>query len=121
MRIGFQKEKNKKGLIAYGILLASVLTASALVGVFVCKWDVSYREYANVECEWDDDRDRYDVFVEGVGHLTIETEKATLVYLPEDSARNMAVVQKAQTIFHTLEEYSLKKFYINIGWKEELG
>jgi len=110
---------DKKGIIVSAIGITTVLTAVVLLGIFVCKWDVSYEEYADVDYDWDDDRDRYDVFIDGIGRLTIPTDKATVVYLPTDHTKNIAVVRKEQTIFGKLTSYDLKSFYINVGLAKE--
>lgn len=120
MRMEPMSKEDKAGIIVSAVGLSTLLIACACMLTFTYRWDKTVEEYANVDYEWDDDRDRYDVFIDGIGHLTIPTNKATLVYLPTESTINLAVVRKEQTIFNKLTTYDLERFYINVGWKEEL-
>ena len=111
--------KEKRAFLINIVVLLTTSVICSFLMIFVCRWNVTIQEYDDVDYEWDDDRDRYDIWVDGIGHLYMPTDKATLVFLPTDATQNYAVVKKEETIFGKLEKYSLMKFYINCGYKGE--
>ena len=111
------KKLNRILIFIPSILLIISLTFAMVWGV---RWIKTYEEYADVDYEWNDDFDRYEVFIDGLGRFYMPTDKATLIFLPDDETLNVAVIEKEETIFHKFEQYSLKKFYLNIGWRGEL-
>lgn len=80
---------------------------------------MSVEEYEDVDYDWDDDHDRYDVFIPEIGHLYIRTSSAQWVFLPDDSTINYACVVYSENIVKTKSNYTLTKFYINVGWRGE--
>lgn len=98
------------------LCIASILT---YLTVFANTWQVSVEEYEDVDYDWDDDHDRYDVFIPEIGHLYIRTSSAQWVFLPDDSTINYACVVYSENIAKTKSNYTLTKFYINVGWRGE--
>ena len=98
---------------------SSILILLAVFGFIFCgKWVKTVSSYLNVNYSWISDEEGYEVFLEDI-RLTIEPKKATLVYLPSEDIKTIAVVIKEETILGWAPEYTLDKFCINIGWKGE--
>ena len=85
--------------------------------LFSTTYYVSTEAYEDVDWEWDDDRDRYEIWLPEIGSLYIKTDKATLVFLPDDYTLNCAVVQYSRNAVGNRERYDLTKFYLNVGWR----
>lgn len=82
----------------------------------------SRESYENVDYEWDDDINAYDVYIEDLGHFYIDSRKTTLIYAKEEKFKNLAVIQKRTSLlFHIEREIKLRDFYINIWMEMENG
>ena len=114
------KEDKQFMVVMCGIILPILLIACVLLGTFTYRWVRTYEEYDDVDFEWDDDKDRYDIYIEELGHFYMPTNKATLVFLPDDYTINYAVIEKEETIIGTLTQYNLVRFYLNVGWRGDL-
>ena len=82
----------------------------------------SRESYEDVDYEWDDDINAYDVYIEDLGHFYIDSRKTTLIYVKEEKFKNLAVIQKRTSLlFHIEGEIKLIDFYINVWMEEALG
>lgn len=108
----------EKGTIASIVGMAAILSlALSAMAVFVPR-QTGTDDYWDVDYEWDDDRDKYDVYIEELGHFTIPTKEAKLIYLPDEDIKNLAVIANYETIFHQSKKQKLQTFYINCRYKE---
>ena len=113
------EEKRLKVYYGIGIKIALILFLTCIpLTIFGFRWKATNYEYQDVSYDWDDDNDRYDVYIDDIGRLFIQTDKATPIFLPWDESKNLAVVQKRETILGQLVTYELIKFFINFGAKE---
>ena len=116
-------DKSKKKKIAPMIFLW-VLSLISYIFVLIAgcgDWYCETHVFEDTDFEWDDDYDRYEIFIEGFGqeHFYISTKKATLIWLPGDELLNFAVIKEYKTFFWQKTEYKLTDLYLNIGWVEE--
>ena len=100
------------------ISLVALLTLSVIATcvTIVPRYKKTYMVYEDVCYDWDDDNDRYDLFVDNKHYYT-PTESAIPLFLPEDNTRSVVVLVKKETILHTRTIVEVYKFYINFGWK----
>jgi len=101
-----------------------ILSLISLIFVYVggcCDWYRKTYVFEDADFEWDDEGDRYEIYVEDLEqhHFYIPTKKATLIWLPGDELLNFAVIKEYKTLFWQKTEYKLTDFYLNIGWVEE--
>ena len=115
-----EKEKTRKtALICLIIFIVSVTTFCLYEFLVNIYYQTSISEYENVDYEWDDDKDRYDIFIQDIGHLYIETKNAKLIFLPSETTFSLARIKYGENAIKTRSKYFLTDFYINVGWKGE--
>lgn len=110
---------DKKGTIIYIIAITLLFVATTCIAVFVYPWKKTHYYYDNVDYEWNDEKDRYDIYVGELGYFYMYVQETTYVFAPEDATLNMAVIEKEETILNQFTRYDLVKFYINVGWRGE--
>ena len=112
-----KRHKQKKKILLLSSIGMALMMASYFV--FAQRWETNKKGYENVECVWDDDRDAYEVTIEGKWY-TIPTKKATLFFSPTDSCctKNYAVLAHAQTLLGYAKADYLKALYINCAYRE---
>lgn len=111
--------KKDAPFIVLCILLVIVLSATLELFLLSIPIIPSRESYEDVDYEWDDDINAYDVYIEDLGHFYIDSRKTTLIYVKEEKFKNLAVIQKRTSLlFHIEGEIKLIDFYINV-WMEE--
>lgn len=120
-----EKERRKKLAAKIAIWLCVILTGIAtILGVlFIPPHLVEYEEYVDVDWEWDDDFDRYDIFVEN-RHYYLPTKKAYVVFIGEEFETYL-VITIGKRITGDVVYKDVTKFYINayylakVIWEEK--
>ena len=80
-----------------------------LKGGFICHEE----EYVDVDWEWNDDTDSYEVMIPGEGLYTIRTEKAKQVFVGDDFY-TFCVFETRKSILGKVTKKEITSFYINI-------
>lgn len=108
-------------LVLIGIVFISCL-AGAVSCILFSDYFVEELEYVDADFEWIDDFQKYEVEIvhnNEAHHLTISDSKVKFIYANEDFL-NFTVVEHTKRIVDGQDHYSVKKFYINLKYKENI-
>ena len=74
-------------------------------------------QYDNVDYDWDDDRNRYDIFIPGLEtHYYVPTNEAVIVFVDDSELQNSFTLERYETLVTHHSIYKTPKFYINACW-----
>lgn len=102
------------------ISFLSVLTFAVVWCFLFCYYFVEHIEYVNVDFEWVDDFQNYEVVVPYENknlYLTIKDSKVKFIYSNEDFL-NFVVVDHDKRIIDKKDWFGVREFYINLNYKE---
>lgn len=105
---------NKKAKIVFWLFaIVYILTMGALL-VFENRWRVETELYA-CDWEWDDDFDRYDVFVpELLKHFYVRTKDAHIIVIDDDVDGICKITTRRYLVTESNPSVGISEFYINI-------
>ena len=103
------------------IAVCAIVCSTATVGVYgFLPYPSGEQEYSNVYYSWDDDRDRYEEFVEDL-RFTIPTNKTIIIFEPNCSIENIAIVAEERASLTGYIRHYLSRFYINAAAYSRIG
>ncbi len=110
-------------LIFILLIISSIIVITVVVhGILNSYYHVETLEYVNVDFEWIDDFQDYEVCIvhEDKSHyLTVKDNKVKFIYANEDFL-NFVVVEHNKRVKDKEDWYGITSFYINLNYKEEL-
>ena len=110
----FKSKKEKLAQWVWVVTLTFLLLFNAYFLIFHVTWMNKYGEYVDVDWEWNDDTDRYEIAIWDEGEFnfyTIPTNKAQIVYI-EEEFMTYCVIRTQKTILNKGTKSEVKKFYI---------
>lgn len=102
--------------IIFGVVVLSFCICSTLNSYFY----IETLEYANVDFEWVDDFQNYEICIvheDKPHYLTVKDNKVKFIYVNEDFL-NFVVVNHSKRIKDKKDLYEIRSFYINLNYKE---